>query len=708
MNQSDDLLFVRAVALQRAGELEIALAAFQHLRKVFPESPLAIEARFRIATLLRDQHESGAAVVEMLRIIADHRADERKRQEDAPDQPLPSRSVPQLHLESELQQWIDTLLQLAPLAELERSLTLRDLEPEFAVRLREMLQLRHLAGEDFAAARRFVQPAAEAPANAAAQLVPSTELFTRTFQENGPFPKRLEGDEWSRAVANLEKLTRAASAPAKPTIRAQNLFALAEAWSALRGRLTLPASEDFGMCKDQFHQVWAQRYANARTAGFTETAAATELERQDELRHAFRYYLDSAEASPGTPLSARALWAANDAIRRIAELSPWLSQRAFETNASTVSRQLHERLLRECPTSQEAKRLSVWWSFPPKAELHWMPGKWQDYDVEFAIAAGFGDPPVDEWSVYPPFRKRLEDVGANAGTWDSSRLIEELNAIRAAFLPVFASSEGSSIINDLDDLTLFLQEPGLTPSVRAKYFAVRLGKAPPDVNDSELQHWRDYVAFLAIIRDVPPVAPASAGDGSIKPMSERMKDFLATYPNSRKREAALARLAIATVHETRTHTGVKSTAWPDAPKLNGYKAIVVRRGQPFDAARVFSAIDNYEREFPNGRYKAEMRLWRGAASIDAGDWETALNLLVATLDDPSKRDLHLDASLNLADIFMRLIEQPQYRPEIIAAIAKSLSAQQRLHQFMHSETLGARLCCLEEYLQEQFAAAGAK
>ena len=122
-------------------------------------------------------------------------------------------------------------------------------------------------------------------------------------------------------------------------------------------------------------------------------------------------------------------------------------------------------------------------------------------------------------------------------------------------------------------------------------------------------------------------------------MSERMREFIEKYPESRKREAALARLAIATVRESRTHTGVRGTEWPEAPKVGGYKAMEVSRGVPFVRARAFSALDDYDREFPNGRYAAEIRLWRGAASIDAGDWPLAMAMLVGTLDNPNQRDL---------------------------------------------------------------------
>ena len=692
LDGSDDLLFVRAVALQRAGELDEAIAAFRRLQEKFPQSPLSAETRFRIATALRDKHEAGLAVVEMMRIEMEQRA----RSEAPADQPPEPRASPELHLGSEIGQWIDTLLHFAPLAELERGVSARNLEAEIAARLRLILRSRHLAREDFAAARRFAEPATDEPIEA---------------EQESIRPEELAGKIWRKTVNSLSKLTQEVDKTIPPEARAEKLFALAEAWSSARGRLTLPSMNDFGICNSDYYEVWTQRHRNARVAGYSSTAAADELEIRDELRHAFRFYLQAAEGAPGTPLAARALWRANDALRRMAELSPWSSARAFETNASALSRQLHERLLQECPASVEAKRLSVWWSFPPAAELRWMPCDLPDYDVEVAIADAFEGRPGEiyyspQWEWNEEFKKRLEKVAANAGTWDTAKLLDELAAIRRDFLPAYVSPRGSWVINHLDDLTLFLHEPGLTPSVRSKYFAARLGDGPPDPSDPEMQPWRDYLTFLALVREKPIAEDPTTGEQRFRPISDRMREFLKKFPQSRKREAALARLAIAIVRETHVHAGVVSTSWPEAPKLGGYKAIAVKRGQRFDTKRVFAGLDAYEREFPNGRYAAEIRLWRGAASIDAGEWKTAVDLLTATLDDKTKRDLHLDAALNLADVFMRLLDQPNLRPEIIAALRGSPAAQARLHQFMHSNTLGARLRCMEDYLEQCFGASG--
>lgn len=693
---SDDLQFVLAVALQRNGDLDKAIEAFRALQQRFPDSPLNADSRFRIATALRDKQEAGAAVVEMMRIAMGKIAQERARQQLPADELPGPRTIPDLHIDAEIQQWCDTLLQFAPLSELERGLSVPNLEGDIARRLRAILRQRFLAREDFSAAQRFAEPAAPAADDAPVVVWPSR------FLDGNYFPSEWTGEAWQNAIGNLSRLTREASATSKVPGQAAKLWALAEAWESARGRLLLSSADDYGMLHNEFYQTWTQRQANARYAGFAKGAAA-ELESRDELQHAYRYYLAAAEATPGTPLAARALFRANETLRKIAELSPWSSAHAFETNAAADSKALHERLRRESPQSEEAKRI-VWWTFPPPAELAWMPGDHPNYDVEVEVAKTFQKESAaiqdfQYWDSHPDFLKRLGAIASQAETWDIPRLISELSAVRHDFLPVFAGPHGARIINHLDDLELFLREPGVTPSVGAKYFAARLSDAPPNVDDPELQPWRDYLAFLALVREKPISYNRQTDTAIHRPMSQRMREFLEAYPRSHKREAALARFALATVRETRGHTGAVTTQWPEAPKLGGYKAIRAQRDAPFDAQSVLAVLDRYDREYPKGRYAAEMRLWRGALAVDTGNWKQAVTLLNETLDDSSKRDLHLDAALNLADVFMRLLEQPENRMAIIAALQENPPARQRLRQFMQSKTPGARLRCLEGYLE---------
>jgi hypothetical protein len=99
-----------------------------------------------------------------------------------------------------------------------------------------------------------------------------------------------------------------------------------------------------------------------------------------------------------------------------------------------------------------------------------------------------------------------------------------------------------------------------------------------------------------------------------------------------------------------------------------------------------------------------MRLWRAAVHLADAKWQRALNGLMATLDDQTHLDLHLDAALHLADLFLRLIDEPASRADLISVIASNPGAQKRLFEFMRSDTLGARLAVFEGFLREHFAA----
>ncbi|MES2571649.1 MAG: tetratricopeptide repeat protein [Verrucomicrobiota bacterium] len=674
--QSDDLLFAQGVALQRNGRLNEAIAVFRQLQAKFPQSPLTGDTRFRIATALRDNHEAGLAVVEFHRIQAS-----QKRNHDTPPR---SSVAPDLHLPGELDQWIGTLLQFSPLPEIARGLSAPGIEPEIATALRQILRERHVAREDFTEALRF----SESPVPS----LPTEEKETRW--------RKLTGEEWINTVRRLNDLKMEIGAAVTREERGKKCLALAGKWSALHTMLTFPEQEQFHHSHNQFEESRAHWFQNARVAGISMDDAAREWEQRNELHHAFHYYLKAADQLPGTGLAARALWLANASLRRGAEVSPLSFQRAFATNASALSRALHERLLRECPDSDEARHTSLWWSFPLPAETRWLPGDKPDFQFEVDIGAVFTGKNAERyevWNQYSVFKRRLEEVARHAGEWEETKLLEALEAIRRDFLPLHVSANGSYLINHLDDLTLFLHEPGLTPAARAHYFKARLSTEPPDLTDPVLLPWIDFLSFLALVREPGGIDPLTRQE-TRRPMSVRMREFLKQFPRSRKREAALARLAIASVRETHIRTRAINSSWPEAPRPQGYKAMRIERGVAFHAQTVFEALDAYDREFPNGRYAAEIRLWRGAAFIDHGDFHRALALLVATLDDAAHRDLHLDAALNLADLFMRLPDEPAVRPGLLAGLRENASARRRLEQFMRSETPGARLLLIEDWL----------
>ena len=355
--------------------------------------------------------------------------------------------------------WIDTLLQFAPLPELESAYSQPELEPEILAELRRTLRRRHLAREEFVEALRFMDPEETV-------IEGAEESDKYTFGGYTELPTK----EWKQIVSQLDRLTLQASHSAKAKDRAQILSQLAEVWSGSRGHLCMPSLEDKGVFESEFYKGWEQRQRNARMLGIAPRDAALELEQRDELRHAFRIYLRIADTVPGSSLSAQSLWRANDALRRMAEISPWSQARAFETDSTTLSKELHERLLHECPDSLEAKRLSVWWTFPAPAEAEWLPGDWPSFAVETSIAHAFcrkdpGSPKgtqSDRWQERPDygnFDKQLAQIGLHAGTWELSQLQEELASLRRSFVAQFATIHGAYLINHLDDLELFLQAP---------------------------------------------------------------------------------------------------------------------------------------------------------------------------------------------------------------------------------------------------------
>src|SRR5213075_1190992 len=105
---------------------------------------------------------------------------------------------------------------------------------------------------------------------------------------------------------------------------------LGDAWSAARGKLlTYPLDSDETREKI-FVDFSAQ--ANVRRADSAPFVGATgnfklDLENRDELRHAFKWWLDASDAQPGTPLAAEALWRALKAMPAIADVSPFTFER---------------------------------------------------------------------------------------------------------------------------------------------------------------------------------------------------------------------------------------------------------------------------------------------------------------------------------------------------------------------------------------------
>ncbi len=363
VDRNDDLAFIRLAALQRARRLPAAIAAGRSFAAHFPNSLLKRGAALRLALALQDDHQAGAALVELTRLVAAPAAktpaadEDPERDEVGPtDHSRPSADDPGVYPQADenldatrsvlrhdatgaeydqINQLIDTLLCFAPLPELAPALDAANHfeDGSAAMRWRAVLAQRWLGEEEnFSEARKYVTPA-----------------------------------QWSVAAAGVEKLAgEVAAHPAD----AEALLRLADGWAAARGKLVFaPLETDAtrgAVFADNAVQAGLHRRENGATLGFPTDTLNHALEGHDELRHAQRWWLRAADAAPaGSPLRARALWSALKATPGIALASPFQYARAGETKLAAAARQLYERLRRECPASREAREFAVYYDFPP-------------------------------------------------------------------------------------------------------------------------------------------------------------------------------------------------------------------------------------------------------------------------------------------------------------------------------------------------------
>jgi hypothetical protein len=103
--------------------------------------------------------------------------------------------------------------------------------------------------------------------------------------------------------------------------------------------------------------------------------------------------------------------------------------------------------------------------------------------------------------------------------------------------------------------------------------------------------------------------------------------------------------------------------------------------EAFEPKRVLGALDDYDREFPHGRYAAENRNLRAMTRWRMHEWGPALDLTLAQLDDKTKLDLQPEAAVRLANIFAQLA-QAEHRADVLEAIRSRPAAMLRLKLFL--------------------------
>jgi TolA-binding protein len=762
LKRSDDLLFARAIALQRANKTGEAIDSFQTFLNTFPKSRMTPGVKIRLALALADNHLAGDAIATLRDLLAkaspdqgkstsaaeesadednsgssdedesgagddsEANAEDASSDENTPESesgatgygqlkefPLTTRlymSDSEGYPAGEVQwnaadsavydnisgadgeqiyQFIDTLLNFAPLPELLATPEDKNLDEAGKRNVRAILAERYLTAENFAEAKKYVVD-----------------------------PHRLD------LVRQLEQLTSDKSGT--PQQKAERMLKLGDTWAEARGLLVRAPLDT------ELHEgapiSGLLRRENGRTLRLPDVE--DQLDERDELHHASRWWMRAARALPGTSLSAKARLKALEALPQIARVSLYTEQRAREINLGPVSREIYDKLRAESPNSPEAQRFAVYWSLPPEqteseetttdvsaqsdvTQLvvcddtatplgYPIPAKNAFDALTRKNPSGSSDEEQERYRVWNEIGKR---VTALRGTWGAGEVKDLAQLVRKNI----SKREDVTVANCVDDLAQFLSEPNLpAEAARVAYVDLRLDllhrthwpESPVDpeisVQDNDdavaaeidaaeknpaLQSFQDYLDFCRIglaagkrIEVKTDIPGGKEPDGvtyysrDFAKIEKMTRDFLAKYPHSHKREQAMFVLARAIYSLSCPHILCVDVQAPGS-EAGGLVDTVqkMHRSEPFDLNRVMQALDDYDRAFPNGRYAADVRDMRAATLWRTGQWDKALDLTVAQIADGVTGDLLGDAETRLANIFAELANV-EHRPQVLDAI----------------------------------------
>jgi outer membrane protein assembly factor BamD (BamD/ComL family) len=624
----------------------------------------------------------------------------------------------------EIQEAIDTLLNFAPLPELATAVTNDRLAQSAREELRRVIAQRYLAQENFGQAQKFLtNPDVK---SIAAKFEKLTAAATSAAGDKADQMMEL-ANAWAEARGKLLRAPLDANAAAPNVTFNSN-------------RPEHPADTPVTLLQLNSALTLLHRRDNARSIGFKNPDA--ELSERDELRHASRWWMNAARARPGSPLAAEARFKALEAMPKLARASDYAEQLAREINGEAVSREIYQRLRTESPQSKEATRLAAYWSFP-KSDKTDYPGWSSDPRMRDANIMGY---PVHDFGALAPDRddysgggreltdawsdieKRVAALRDHLYEGDIATMGKIVRELQAKAQKAIVDAGDDYWINLLDDLAQFFAEPNLTPKMQQTYVNIRLDvlhrtnlswRTPPPVSTKEdtdeavaaeiqeaqrdpankpIAEYLD-ISLLALkggarVEVKTDIPDAKESDGKAVYMSrdypgmEKMaREFLAKYPKSKKREAAMFVLARSVQALSRPYFVFVGAPIPGVEPKDALTEIEQKSYQrePFDPKRVLSALDDYDREFPKGRYAAEVRNLRAMTLWRTHDWAGALDLTLAQFADTTKRELFPEAAIRLANIFAAL-EDAQSRADLLPAIKARPAAIPLLKKFV--EKLG--------------------
>jgi hypothetical protein len=338
---------------------------------------------------------------------------------------------------------------------------------------------------------------------------------------------------------------------------------------------------------------------------------------------------------------------------------------------------------------------------------------------------------------------QIAGLEAEAGAPDPKPALAHAQALQKKVRKAYSSLYEARWVNVVDDLALFLSEPDPGAEVRKRYAALRfrflnqsaIGGGYEDVgkdvdealqkdikaalSDPAVKPVADYFEFLNlavtanhfVFVNLDPKAKKPEGDSKDEDtyrtrdypqMVTAAQGFLAKYPKSKKREAAMLLYARAVYRNSEQIALPKTVTWPQAPRWEGGNQPTLTQREAFDPKRVLGALDAYDKAYPHGRYAADIRNYRAAVALRQHEWKAALDLTLAQLDGQENPGLNHEAADRLGDLFAHLADERD-RIDVLATIKENKRAKELLEAYLAFDSDQHPLLYMKTWVRQQLA-----
>ncbi len=673
---SDENLHARAIIMQRLNRHADAVKAFDSLEKEFPNSPLTEDIIYRRSVSLFKSDNTSKAIAD----IAQSLYAKPIKTESGANSPPPKTSI---YPSFQMIQWLDTLIQFSPIEQLEAALAIVPPQSQSSELLRQVIRTRALTIKRFDLAAKHL----------------SEDSDVHVTEWEWPVPdladkRKMTRTTWDLLAAPLAESYAKLASAGNDAEKAKLHLTLARQWMDNRGTLTMPGNAICYYAESEKEKINLLRRKNAIELGFKREDVNRELDRRDEATHALEHALEAAK-NGDISIAAPALELANYVLFRRSELSLYHKSRAVESGDSILSADIHQQLLNRFPTSPEAAR-SIYLTFIPTGGS-WMPGDYHSYKAAAALMGALSEQPENQIpedkdieNAIAALTLRFEKINPKTPL---SEVLLELAAAKLELDKLRPQTEAAyqncviSAIDRLDDLKSAASLANITTRDFSDYANGRIQKLPS--------------AFASLLDFRDRLKPKTEGteSGAKNDTIDGWNQFLLTYPDSPKAEAASFRLTRLIARNFRSQQKIAAFPFPQAPIPSGYKRVKITRIDPaHNPDAVLTAIANHEKRFPMGRYLDDLNLLKAGALIDAGNFKQALELLAAILENPVQKDLHVIAALEFADICQRLL-LPDQRAPVAAALRSSPNDLKRLWRLVNGDTFLSRLQPLMSWLE---------